>query len=383
MNSPQLSVAQVYDGDGEALLTLTGVVDRADVARIEARLGRLLARGASSVLVDLSAVWRCDCRLLAALERVHQRLQPAHGQLLHTRGLDPATLTGFDDAGLPTVLAAYRASLAQLPQPDGTRGRCTPAERHLALVCTELGDPLGVDFTEDALAARLVSHCVARLAIASATVLLADQHGSLRVAAASNQIARALEWSATVIGQGPGADSYHSGEPVYALSLAQKARQTRWPLFVAHAAQQRIGAVFAVPLRHRNTTIGVVDLYTARPGPIAATDLDVVAALATLVTITILSARRTHTPATTTPRPPRAPARVGTDRIMIDQATGVLAEREHLTLTAAATRLAESAHTQHRPLTDIARDTIAATLTTAATHTAQPSACLADVHGGK
>ncbi|HEY9414798.1 MAG TPA: ANTAR domain-containing protein [Pseudonocardia sp.] len=37
---------------------------------------------------------------------------------------------------------------------------------------------------------------------------------------------------------------------------------------------------------------------------------------------------------------------------MIDQATGVLAEREHLTLPVATTLLAEHAHTQHRSLID-------------------------------
>lgn len=258
------------------------------------------------MVVDLSALRRCDCRLLPVLERVHQRLQPIHGQL-RAQGLDPDSLTGFGDAGLVTVLDAYRASLAQQPHHDGTRttGRCSPAERHLALACIQLSGPLGEDFTEETLAARLVDHCMQRLAIDSATVLLVDHDTSLRVAAASDLAARTLEWSAISGRQGPGADCCRTGERVRSLNLAHK---TRWPEFTPAATQHRIASVFALPLRHHDTTIGALDLFTAHPGPMAATDLDVAGALAQLVAITILASRRTRAPepTPTAPTPTRS-----------------------------------------------------------------------------
>jgi anti-anti-sigma factor len=94
MSQIQLRVTVTYHGYGDAVITLAGMLDRGGVGGLEDRLNRLLARGASSVLLDLTDVDRCDCRLLAVLDRIRHQLQATHGQL-HIRGLDPDVLSGF------------------------------------------------------------------------------------------------------------------------------------------------------------------------------------------------------------------------------------------------------------------------------------------------
>ena len=100
MSPRQLSVTVDYDGYGDAVVTMAGVLDRGGVGGVEDRLNRLLARGASSVLVDLTNVDRCDSRLLAVLDRVRHRLQATHGQL-HIQGLNSDVLSGFEGADPP------------------------------------------------------------------------------------------------------------------------------------------------------------------------------------------------------------------------------------------------------------------------------------------
>ena len=224
---------------------------------------------------------------------------------------------------------------------------------------------------ENGLAARLVAYCLSRLDVAEAAVLLTDRRSVPRLAAASSETARILEWSSTEGGQGPGADSARTGEPLSARDLTEAAR---WPLFAAHADEHHLAAVFAVPMRHRDLTIGALDLFVAHPGPMAQTDLDVARALAELVTMTILSARRAHAPAAAppVPRPREGSGRVRTDRATIDRATGVLAEREQITMAAAAAMIAARARTQRRRLTDVARDVIETTDPTVAPDTIAP-----------
>jgi hypothetical protein len=366
MTVAELRVTVTHHGPAEALVTLSGTVDAAGVGGVEHRLTRVIAAGSRSVLVDLSGVRWCDCRLLTALGRVNRRPcdPPAR---LRVRGLDPDTLTGFSSAQLPDVLAAYRASLDLQPDPDGepAMARCSSDERRLAQLCVTLADRWAGDLTgleaEDWLAARLVAHCVSRLDVAEAAVLLTDRHSVPRLAAASSETARILEWSSTEGGQGPGEDSARTGEPLTAPDLSEAARR---PLFAAHADEHRLAAVFAVPMRHRDLTIGALDLFVAHPGPMARTDLDVARALAELVTMTILSTRRAHAPtaAPPVPRPRAGSGRARTDRITLDRATGVLAEREHITMAAAAAMIAARARTQRRRPADVAWDVIEATV---------------------
>lgn len=66
--SAPLTVAQSYDGGTDALVTLAGVLDGAAVSGVERRLTRLLSRGVSSLVIDVSGLCQCDCRFLSVLE---------------------------------------------------------------------------------------------------------------------------------------------------------------------------------------------------------------------------------------------------------------------------------------------------------------------------
>lgn len=336
--SAPLTVAQVYDGGTDAVVTLAGVLDGAAVSGVERRLARLLSRGVSSVVIEVSGLRQCDCRFLVVLERARRRLHLSHG-VLQLRGLDPAALTGFDTVGLPAVLAAYRASLTlppRTPQATGRPAVCSPAVHRMVRACAQLGDWSGPGVTEGTLATRLVSHCLHHLGVtAAAAVLLGEHHDRLRVAAATNPTAQSLTAASIAVGHGPAVACVHTGELISAPNLAQ---DTRWSQLAAHTGVHQLGAVFAVPLRHHDHTIGALELFHAHPGPMPADDLDVAAAFAELTSTSICTIRRTHT---TTPPDPYAAARVGADQVLIGQAIGVLAEREHLTVAQATDRITD------------------------------------------
>jgi hypothetical protein len=71
-----------------------------------------------------------------------------------------------------------------------------------------------------------------------------------------------------VLGEGPGAEAYLSGEIV---SACLEGEQTeRWPMFT-EALRAAIGAVslYAIPIQPGGDTLGVLTLYQSRPRPLA------------------------------------------------------------------------------------------------------------------
>lgn len=354
ISRPQLIVTVRHRGQADARVDLTGQLDRTAVGGLGHRLDELLDQGVTTMLIDLAQVDRCDFRLLAVLERIRRRLAAVAGDL-HVQGQESGVLIGFADADLPALLAAYRAA----PNRSGRleRAGATDREQRLAAVCVELAGGLGRDYSETTLAARLVDYCLTGLGVSAATVLLADGH-TARVAAASSERARMLESGTALVGTGPAADCLRLGEPV---TSTDTAAAESWPLFAARAAEQGVMAVTAIPLRHGDTTVGVLDLLAARPGPMPRANLAVAQALARLLTITILSARRGQRTAAppvdaTTVSTADGPRRLD-EHVTIAQATGILAERDHLTLSEAEAVLRDRA--QHRSLVDAARQIVA------------------------
>jgi hypothetical protein len=84
----------------------------------------------------------------------------------------------------------------------------------------------------------------------------------------SNQLAADLAELALTLGEGPSVDAANGG-PVLVDDLASADSMRRWPAFSAGASVIGASAVFALPLQVGAIRLGVVDLYRARPGPLA------------------------------------------------------------------------------------------------------------------
>jgi len=109
-------------------------------------------------------------------------------------------------------------------------------------------------------------------------------------------------------------------------------------------------SVAAVPLRLRTQTIGALNMFQRTSHPMPLSDRRLAQALADVATIGILQRRSTHRSAMMAEQLQHAL----NSRIVIEQAKGVLAERNGMSMTAAFDSLRLYARDQNLKLTDLA-----------------------------
>jgi GAF domain-containing protein len=222
----------------------------------------------------------------------------------------------------------------------------------LATTFVELADSLVDDYDVIDLLHLLTERCVELLQVDAAGIVLGDPRGQLHLAASSNEQVRLLELFELQAEEGPCLDCYIEGQPKRAARLSTGNR--RWPRFAAAAGAAGYETVHARPLRWRNDTIGALNLFWAHPADVLDDDLRVAQALADVSTIAILQERATRS------REELA-AQLQTalnSRIIIEQAKGVLAERDGIDMSTAFERLRHEARSSNRRLADLARDAV-------------------------
>ena len=223
-------------------------------------------------------------------------------------------------------------------------------EQHLAETFVELADTLVDDFDVIDFLQGLAARCVELLEVAAAGIVLADQGGSLRTVAASDERARLLELFEVQSDEGPCRDCYQLGAAVVNVDL-EGARE-RWPLFAPRAIAGGFRSANALPLRLRSEVIGSLNLFHAGAGGLDSAALRMAQALADTATIAILQQRTIR----------RAEVVTGqlqvalTSRIVIEQAKGVLAERLKISTDSAFGVLRAAARSRNRLLSDLARE---------------------------
>jgi GAF domain-containing protein len=218
-----------------------------------------------------------------------------------------------------------------------------------------LADTLVDEYDLVELLQHLVEDCVELLDAAAAGLLLSDQRGGLQVMASSSEQTRLLELLQVHVDQGPCMDCIRTGEPVLVADLAEAGN--RWPLFAAEAQRQGFRSVHALPMRLRSETIGTLNLFRTVPGSLPGEDLQVGQALADVATIGILQHRALARSEVLSSQLQIAL----NSRIVIEQAKGVLAEREGLDVDEGFARLRAYARAHGMALLDVARAVVAGT----------------------
>ncbi len=216
-----------------------------------------------------------------------------------------------------------------------------------------LADSLVDDFDVIELLHRLTHECVHLLPVDAAGLLLSDWKGTLQLVSSSTEQARLLELFQLQAEQGPCMDCFRTSRQVTVPDLARE--DSRWPRFAARAAAAGYAAVHAVPLRLRNETIGALNLFNEHAGALGSDDLRIGQALADIATISILQER-----AVTTTRSGGAAARALNSRVVIEQAKGVIAERNRIDMGDAFTFLRSYARGHRRKLTEVATEVVRA-----------------------
>jgi GAF domain-containing protein len=231
-----------------------------------------------------------------------------------------------------------------------------PREAVLARTLVELADTLVADFDVVELLTLLADRCVEVLDVGAAGLMLAAPGGELRVMASSSEAMRVLELFELQAQEGPCLDCYRTGLPVVNQNLT--AVNGRWPLFAAEVLASGFQSVHALPMRLRGSVIGALNLFHVEPGEMRQADVDAAQALADVATIAVLQHRAS------------LEAQVLNDqlnhalntRIVIEQAKGMVAEREGLDMEQAFAALRNHARNHNLRLVDVAEGVISGTL---------------------
>ena len=227
-----------------------------------------------------------------------------------------------------------------------------PREAMLARTLVELADTLVADFDVVELLTLLTDRCVEVLDVAAAGLLLAAPEGELRVMASSSPSMHGLELFELQAQEGPCLDCYRSGEPVLNQNL--ETSDDRWPQFAPAARAAGFRSVEALPMRLRGSVIGALNLFHTAGGAMRPPDIDAAQALADVATIGILQNRATLEAQVINDQLNRAL----NSRIVIEQAKGMVAERNDLDMDASFELLRSHARTHNLRLVDVARGVI-------------------------
>ena len=240
-----------------------------------------------------------------------------------------------------------------------TRG---PASREalLARALVELADTLVADFDVVELLTLLADRCVEVLDVAAAGLMLAGPDGDLRVMASSSEAMRVLELFELQSKEGPCPDCYLSGKPVINQDLAMATG--RWPRFAPQALAAGFHSVHALPMRLRGTVIGALNLFHLEPGEMGGADVEAAQALADVATIAILQHRAALEAQVVNQQRQHAL----NSRIIIQQAKGMVAERQGLNMEQAFTALRNHARNHNLRLVVLAEAVIGGSLAASA-----------------
>ena len=240
-------------------------------------------------------------------------------------------------------------------------------ETTLARTLVELADTLVADFDVVELLTLLADRCVEVLDVAAAGLMLVAPDGDLRVMASSNDAMRTLELFELQAQEGPCLDCYRTGEPVVNVDL--EVENGRWPRFAAEALAAGFRSAGALPMRLRGTVIGALNLFHAKPGEMRPHDLEAAQALADIATIGILQHRANLEAQVVNEQLNQALS----SRIVIEQAKGMVAEREALDMEWSFALLRNHARAHNLRLADVARAVIAGTLAVSALDRPSPA----------
>jgi hypothetical protein len=213
----------------------------------------------------------------------------------------------------------------------------------------------GEDAAEGAegLVQRLCRFAVEEMALSGCALVLMSGVESASVLAGAGRHARTVTGLQMELGEGPCLHAPAHGIPVLLPDLSAQSAG-RWPAFAAAALAAGVHAEFSLPLTVGPGGIGTFDLCRDRTGMLSDEHLADALVAADIARDAVLYRQYT-------PGGPGLPELVaaGTDRIVIHQATGMIAAQLEDSVANALARLRAAAFAAGRPMEDLARDVVA------------------------
>lgn len=221
-------------------------------------------------------------------------------------------------------------------------------EATLVRTMVELSDQLVGRFDVVELLTLLADRCVEVFDVSSAGIMLTNNGDGLRVVASSSEEMRMVELFEIQSNEGPCPDAYRTGRPSVNEDLENV--NGRWPRFVPVALKAGYRSVHALPMRSHGVTIGALNMFRHDPGTLGADDVVAAQALADVATISILQNKETIQSHVLNEQLQRALE----SRIVIERATGKLAEKEQLEMDEAFRRMRVYARSHQMMLSEVA-----------------------------
>jgi GAF domain-containing protein len=177
------------------------------------------------------------------------------------------------------------------------------------------------------LLSTLLSQSTEILDMEAGGILLVDAAGELELVASTSEEAQVVETIIIAAGAGPCINCYKAGAAVSVADI--RTDSDEWPKFRETALREGFRSTYAVPMRIRDEVIGVMNLLSTTPGPLSERDGAIAQSLADIAVLGILHERNF-----------RNPHGVGEQlhlaldtRILVEQAKGVLAHGEAMSMT--------------------------------------------------
>jgi len=184
-----------------------------------------------------------------------------------------------------------------------------------------------------------------------AGLMLVDADGVLRWASASDQAAQTVEDSQERLAQGPCLEAFEQHRVAY---LRDVHAEPRWRELAQVMAAERMVAALSVPVELDGGLIGTLDVYFDIPWEWDPSEVSALRAYAAVVASLLQHAMVAHVKGRLADQ-----LQVALDhRSLIEQAKGVLMEREGLDQTAAFERLRRTARSQRRRIVELAREVV-------------------------
>ena len=201
---------------------------------------------------------------------------------------------------------------------------------------------------------RLCRACVDLLGVDGASISISDRLTLSGTFGSSGDLSRRMDEYQFTFGEGPCIDAVSSGAPVLVPDLAAPSHD-RWPAFSSAVLQSGVGAVFALPVAVAMTSVGALDLFNRRTGPLSDAAMQgglLAAELAALPLLDVMKSR--------TDLEGHADGEYGWDelaslqRVEVYQATGMLINALDIDPTEALVRLRANAFARGMTASELA-----------------------------
>jgi ANTAR domain len=203
------------------------------------------------------------------------------------------------------------------------------------------------------LTTRLCVVCAEITAVTGAGVMLIVDHRPQGSICTSDGISALIEELQFTLGEGPCIDAHRDHRPVEEPDLADPA-MSRWAAFAPAAVDAGARAVFGFPLDFGPISVGALNLYRNRPGPLTTDQHADAEILATVAARAIVATQVGAVPGELGPDLEAG----GNFRVVVHQAAGMVSVQLGVPVDEALVRLRAHAFRHDRSIADVARDVI-------------------------